>query len=136
MSGGGDDLSRAARNFFQKIGVNSKVARVTKGTEKVPIIGEGTKNVLGVSKKLKKQEVDVEVFTPSLEAWTDYYQKTDFGKLTLSDDKLKSLKIFEENRRWIQEIKEKGYTLLDIGHDGRPNPSVHYQMEKEEFYGN
>lgn len=135
-----DDFGRAFRglfkapiadagNFLKFAGVES--ATFIKGTNgsRTAIIGQGMEKVKKVAGGIR----DALTFTPSKDAqkqWDKLLE--DYGDKLIPDDVVKETKIFEENTKWIKEVKEAGYNILDTG--GGTN-STFYNMEKEAVYG-
>ncbi len=96
---------------------------------KVAVIGQGMDKVKKVAGGLKNPEV----FKPSVKAlneWNDLL-KNNAGQ-QLSDEIVKKTKIFKENQTWINDVKTKGYDILDTGGG---NTSTFYNMEKDVIYG-
>ena len=78
---------------------------------------------------------DAEVFNPSkkaVNAWNKLVE--DAGGKHLSDEVVKSTQLYKENVKWIQEVNEKGYNILDIGADKSGTSSTFYNMEKVKVY--
>ncbi|MBS4066822.1 MAG: hypothetical protein KGZ74_19830 [Chitinophagaceae bacterium] len=74
-----------------------------------------------------------EIFKASLNAITEWDNllKEYNGKL-IPEEIVKKTKIFQENQKWIKEVKGKGYDILDTGGG---STSTFYNMEKEVVYG-
>ena len=75
------------------------------------------------------------LFSPTESAMAEWNNLTS-GGAHLSDDVVKGTQLYQENATWIQNVRDSGKTILDIGSDGRANPSTFYQMEKHTVYGN
>lgn len=82
----------------------------------------------------------IDIFPQSRETFAElcrYIEHyAELGGVHLSDDVVKGTQLYQENVTWIQNARNSGKTILDIGSDGRANPSTFYQMEKQTIYGN
>ncbi|MEM9885468.1 MAG: RHS repeat-associated core domain-containing protein, partial [Bacteroidota bacterium] len=117
------------------LGITKDAIKVTEGvSDQITVIGEGMKRVLGFADELGEAGAkNINTFKPSEGALKEWDELTEGGKY-LSDDLVKETKIFKENKQWINEAKESGSTIVDIGDDGRKKASSFYEMEKQTVY--
>jgi hypothetical protein len=47
----------------------------------------------------------------------------------LPDDIIKNSVVFKENMKWVQKLKDEGYTIVDIGNPNNKGSSVYYDNE-------
>ena len=140
----GDKIGETAANLtIEAIGVLGgeilgKGATLLKGVSKmddgIVLIGEGMERVKDAKGALIENGAKgVEIFTPSRAAAKEWAELTK-GGVELSDDVVKNSLLYSENQTWINSVKKSGKTVLDIGSDGRANPSPIYEMEKSTVY--
>jgi hypothetical protein len=124
-----------------------KVQRIREGSEvgKVAIVGrsmgnaeQGLVGVRDAAAHMKSHGHVPETFEPSKKAWDQFLDRvekyrTSIGSETayLPDNLVKNTVMYKENLSWVTKLREKGYTVLDIGNpNGLNDPSVFYEMEK------
>jgi hypothetical protein len=138
-----------------------KIVNIHNGTNgKYAIIGRsmgGKTNEIGVidfSKELKKkigednvvifdnykavidgEELDMQNCLDDLKssAYNSYKDKT---TNLISYEGIKKTKLYKLNQHWANYIKEKGYTVIDIGNpNNKIDPSAFYDLETNIFFG-
>jgi len=117
------------QGWLKAAGVTDAILIKGSNNSKVAVIGQGMDKVTKVAGGLKNPEI----FKASLNAITEWDNllKEYNGKL-IPEEIVKKTKIFQENQKWIKEVKEKGYDILDTGGG---STSTFYNMEKEVVYG-
>lgn len=101
-------------------------------TDVVTLIGRDMKEIEKMKLALKEQGVTARTFTPSKVATKEFKDlKTIFAKelMRIPNQKLIKLKTFKENKVWIEEARDQGHTVLDVG-NASGIFSVFYSMEK------
>jgi len=115
--------------LFENAGVKSFAFKEGTNNSKTAIIGQGMEMVHKVAAGLK----NAEVFEPSKEALKQWNKLLkDYTGKQIPDGIVKETAIFKENVKWINNVKEAGYDLIDAGGG---NTSTFYNMEKETIYG-
>lgn len=94
--------------------------------------------------ELKNKGYDVEIFDNSslkddwLEkmnvAMREFDRETNNWTQRLSNERLMQLDIYKLNKEWANMIKNKGYTIIDMGDFNNVGFSVFYAMEKSVIF--
>lgn len=94
--------------------------------------------------ELKNKGYDVEIFDNSslkddwLEkmnvAMREFDRETNNWTQRLSNEALMELDIYKLNKEWANMIKNKGYTIIDMGDFNNIGFSVFYAMEKSVIF--
>jgi RHS repeat-associated protein len=117
--------------LFENAGVEN--ITVTKGTssEMTAVIGQGAERVEEVSRGLK----NAEILKPSKDAEKAWGKLlNDYKDKQIPDEIVKGTQLYKENVEWIEQVKKKGYDILDIGPNKSGTSSTFYSMEKSKVY--
>lgn len=144
----GDTYGAKVIKEFFKVGdeiAGISIKRIRKGSgEKIAIIGRTmgneTEGVRAVYKELKNKGYDVEIFDEEvlLDEWkekmvaasNEFRRLSNNGEKWLTKEELIKTDMYKLNKEWANMIKEKGYTILDMGDFNNKGFSVFYAMEK------
>lgn len=77
----------------------------------------------------------VHTFEPSAEAAEEFIRETENFTKHLTDDQIRSLRIYIENNDWVLKMKSNSVNFIDFGDDiEKLTPSAFYNMEKGTIY--
>ena len=103
-------------------------------------MGNETEGVRAVYKELKNKGYDVEIFDEEvlLDEWkekmvaasNEFRRLSNNGEKWLTQEELIKTDMYKLNKEWANMIKDKGYTILDMGDFNNKGPSAFYDMEK------
>lgn len=68
------------------------------------------------------------------DAMKQFEVRTNDWKILLSNEALMELDIYKLNKEWANMIKNKGYTIIDMGDFNNVGFSVFYAMEKSVIF--
>lgn len=68
------------------------------------------------------------------DAMKQFEVRTNDWKILLSNEALMELDIYKLNKEWANMIKNKGYTIIDMGDFNNIGFSVFYAMEKSVIF--
>ncbi|MEO7384301.1 MAG: hypothetical protein ABIU18_05145 [Novosphingobium sp.] len=121
----------------------SKPVRVLQGTNgKTAVIGRsmGDGSAPGVrsyAKAFENQFGPIETFdgpvisSGAKREWADLTS----GGQRLTDSEIKETLLYKENVAWSENLKAKGYTILDLGDPAMQDASAFYEIEKKVIFG-
>ena len=131
-----------------------KVQRIREGldSDKIAIIGRsigdpknGLVGVKDVKKHLKANKVDSEIFNPEQKDWDSFVKAVEDyrARPNVADDAMLPPKevmktdLYKANKSWAQKLKDKGYTVLDMGDPNEISEfSSFYAIEKKILFNN
>jgi RHS repeat-associated protein len=107
-------------------------------SEKIAVIGRDfDARVLKFATEFEKQTgKTIETFKASKGATEQWQSLLSKYEGNVPDKIAKSSKIYEENAKWAQKIKDKGYKVFDTGLGSKDGKGTFYGMESKTIFGN